>query len=550
MGAAEIVIIVLLGLTLLAVVLLMRRVGTTRTAAALEGERIATSARQLDSRREELQREDHQLALKSEELAAREKGLGDRAVELEARTSDLATATRALQSSREEFDAAVQRERGSLLEIHEQLSRREEVMTRREQRLEEAQSEQGAKERALADRESAVVERERAALDQVAAATAELERISGLGAEAAREEVLQQAERAARLESTRLVRDIERDTKREADALARKIIVTSIQRLAAEQTADAVVTALHLPSEDMKGRIIGREGRNIRTFEQVTGVNVLIDDTPETVLLSSFDPVRREVARVTLEALVADGRIQPGRIEEMYERSVAQVAERCQRAAEDALAEVGITDLAPDLVPVLGSLKYRTSYGQNVLGHLVETAHLAAMMAAELGLDPTTSKRAAFLHDIGKALTHEVEGPHAEIGAELCRRHGEHEDVVHAIAAHHNEVEPRTVEALLVQAADAISGSRPGARRESLESHMRRLTRLEDIAMEQPGVDRAFAMQAGRELRIMVLPEEVDDLGAQAMARDVARTIESELTYPGQIRVTVVRESRATQTAH
>jgi ribonuclease Y len=306
---------------------------------------------------------------------------------------------------------------------------------------------------------------------------------------------------------------------------------------------------VHLPGDDMKGRIIGREGRNIRAFEQVTGVNVMIDDTPESVLLSSFDPVRRETARMTLTELVKDGRIHPQRIEEVHERSKAQIEQQCLRAAEDAMAEVGISDLHPALVPILGTLRYRTSYGQNVLKHLVECAHIAGLMAAEMGLDVAQCKRSAFLHDIGKALTHEVEGSHAIIGADLARRYGEHPDVVHAIEAHHNEVEVKTVEAILTQAADAISGSRPGARRESIEAYVQRLERLEEIAGSRDGVDKVFAMQAGRELRVMVVPEVVDDIEAQVLARDIAKQIEEELTYPGQIRVTVVRESRATETA-
>ncbi|RMB58928.1 ribonuclease Y [Tessaracoccus antarcticus] len=384
-------------------------------------------------------------------------------------------------------------------------------------------------------------------LEQV---TAERERVAGLTLEAARAEVMVEAERQSRLTATALSRDIESAAKRDADKIARKIVVTAIQRCASEQTSESVVSSIDLPSDDMKGRIIGREGRNIRAFEQITGVNVLIDDTPESVLLSCFDPVRRETARLTLVDLVADGRIHPARIEEVYERSQRSIAGRIQRAAEDAMAEVGIVDLHEDLIPILGALAYRTSYGQNVLRHLVECAHLAGVMAAELGLDVAFCKRAAFLHDIGKALTHESEGPHALVGAELLRRHGEHPDIVHAVEAHHNEVEPRTVEAILTQAADAISGSRPGARRESLEAYVERMEHLESLAASHHGVDRVYAMQAGREIRVMVTPEEVDDGGAQLLARDIARDIEKNLSYPGQIKVTVVRESRATETAH
>jgi ribonucrease Y len=310
-----------------------------------------------------------------------------------------------------------------------------------------------------------------------------------------------------------------------------------------------VVSVLHLPSDDMKGRIIGREGRNIRAFESVTGVNVIIDDTPEAVLLSCFDPVRREVGRLTLETLVLDGRIHPHRIEEQYERARAEVDALCVRAGEDAIVEVGITEMHDELIALLGRLRYRTSYGQNVLKHLVESAHLAGVMAAELRLPPEIAKRGTLLHDLGKALTHEVEGSHALIGAEIARKYGEPEDVVHAIEAHHNEVEPRTIGAVLTQAADQISGGRPGARRESLESYVQRLERIEEIAGEKPGVEKVFAMQAGREIRVMVQPDSVDDIGAQVLARDVAKQIEDELTYPGQIRVTVVRELRAVEVA-
>ena len=313
----------------------------------------------------------------------------------------------------------------------------------------------------------------------------------------------------------------------------------AIQRVASEQTSESVVSVLHLPGDEMKGRIIGREGRNIRAFESVTGVNLIIDDTPEAVLLSCFDPVRREVGRLTLERLVLDGRIHPQRIEEAYERSKAEIEQLCVRAGEDALVDVGITDMHPELTNLLGRLRYRTSYGQNVLKHLVESAHIAGMMASELGLDPVLMKRCTVLHDIGKALTHEVQGSHALIGAEIARRYGESEDVVHAIEAHHNEVEVRTVEAVLTQAADAISGGRPGARRESLEAYVKRLERLEQIALAQAGVEKVFAMQAGREVRVMVKPADVDDIQAQVIARDVAKQVEEELTYPGQIRVTV-----------
>jgi ribonuclease Y len=376
-----------------------------------------------------------------------------------------------------------------------------------------------------------------------------LERVASYTAVEARTDLVRSLEQQAKREAAVIVRDIERAARERGEERARRIVVTAIQRVAGEQTAESVVSVLHLPGDDMKGRIIGREGRNIRAFEAVTGVNLIIDDTPEAVLLSCFDPVRREVARLTLDALVTDGRIHPHRIEEVYERSVAEVEQLCVRHGEDALTDTGITDMHPELIALLGRLRYRTSYGQNVLGHLLESAHLAGMMAAELGVEPAPVKRGSLLHDIGKALTHEVEGSHALIGADLARRHGESEDVVHAIEAHHNEVDPRTVEAVLTQAADAISGGRPGARRESLESYVRRLKRLEQIAAAHAGVAKVFAMQAGREIRVMVRPEDVDDIQAQVIARDVAKQVEEELTYPGQIRITVVRESRATEFA-
>jgi ribonucrease Y len=376
-----------------------------------------------------------------------------------------------------------------------------------------------------------------------------LERVAELTAAQARDALVAEIEADAKRRAVLSVREIERAAQEDGEYRARRILATVIQRLASEQTTESVVCVVHLPGEDMKGRIIGREGRNIRAFEHTTGVNLIIDDTPEAVLLSCFDPVRREVGRLTLEALVADGRIHPSRIEEMHERATGEVDESCRRAGEDAVVEFGITDMHPELVLTLGRLRYRTSYGQNVLKHLVESAHIAGMIADELGLDRGICRRAALLHDVGKALTHEVEGSHAIVGADLARRMGECDDVVHAIEAHHNEVEPHTVEAVVTQAADAISGGRPGARRESLEAYVNRLQRLEEIALDKDGVDKVYAMQAGRDIRVMVCPEAVDDIQAQVLARDIAKQIEEELTYPGQIRVTVVRESRATEVA-
>jgi ribonuclease Y len=415
-------------------------------------------------------------------------------------------------------------------------------LNRRQEQLDRLEKQLAKQARTLHDKQQELDDAESERLN-------ELGRIAELTPQTARAELLARIEHDARLRGAQLARELESEARREGETRAREIVVQAIQRIAAEVTAESSVAVVPLPGEEMKGRIIGREGRNIRAFEQITGVNVMIDDTPGSVLLSSFDPVRRETARTALQDLVTDGRIHPARIEEAYERAKKKIDEAGLRAAEDALIELGITDLDPGLLPVIGALHYRTSYGQNVLAHSVECGHLAALMASELGLDPETCRRAAFLHDIGKALTHEAEGSHARVGADLAKRHGEHPDVVHAIEAHHNEVEPRTMEALLTQAADAVSGSRPGARRESLEAYVKRLERLEELASGFEGVDRVFAMQAGREIRVMVQPDAVSDVEAAAIASEIAKRIQEELTYPGSIKVVVVRESRATALA-
>ncbi|MCI0685619.1 MAG: ribonuclease Y [Sporichthyaceae bacterium] len=436
-----------------------------------------------------------------------------------------------------------------LRELRVDLERRENRLAEREERLDAEQVQIAERGRQLDQQELELAHQRDELLDIAAERRLILERVAGLTAEAAKAELVNDVESQAKREAAIIVRDLESEARQQGEERARRIITLAIQRLASEQTAESVVSVLHLPSDEMKGRIIGREGRNIRAFESITGVNLIIDDTPEAVLLSCFDPVRREIARLALETLVLDGRIHPHRIEEVYDRSKSEIEQLCARAGEDALVELGLTDMHDELVTLLGRLRYRTSYGQNVLKHLVESGHLAGMMASELGLDPRLLKRCALLHDIGKALTHEVEGSHALIGAEIARRYGEDEEVVHAIEAHHNEVEVRTVEAVLTQAADAISGGRPGARRESLESYVKRLQRLEEIATGHDGVEKVFAMQAGREVRVMVLPDKVDDIQAQVLARDIAKQVEEELTYPGQIRVTVVRESRSIEIA-
>jgi ribonucrease Y len=451
--------------------------------------------------------------------------------------------------ARQEADAEIKTVKEEVRLLRADVERREVRLAEREHRLDEEARKADQRVTALDERQEEL-DRQRDDLKRLDAERREiLERVAGMTSDQAKAELVAGIENQAKREAALVVRDIEAEARKEGDKRARKIVTLAIQRVASDQTSESVVSVLHLPGDEMKGRIIGREGRNIRAFESVTGVNLIIDDTPEAVLLSCFDPVRREVGRLTLERLVLDGRIHPQRIEEAYERSKAEIEQLCIRAGEDALVDVGITEMHPELTNLLGRLRYRTSYGQNVLKHLVESAHIAGMMASELGLDPVLMKRCTVLHDIGKALTHEVQGSHALIGAEIARRYGESPDVVHAIEAHHNEVEVRTVEAVLTQAADAISGGRPGARRESLEAYVMRLERLEQIAMAHSGVEKVFAMQAGREIRIMVKPSDVDDIQAQVIARDVAKKVEEELTYPGQIRVTVVRESRAIEFA-
>ena len=375
--------------------------------------------------------------------------------------------------------------------------------------------------------------------------TERLEKVASMTADEAKAELLKSLEEEVQREAVALIRDTEAQATDEADRRARRIVGIAIQRVAADHTAEATVSVVHIPSDEMKGRLIGREGRNIRAFEQITGINLIIDDTPETVVLSSFDPVRREIGRIALENMIADGRIHPARIEEMFGKAEKLVNEQIQREGEQATFDAGVHSLHPEIVKTLGRLRFRTSYGQNVLNHSLEVSWLAGVMAEELGADVELAKRAGLLHDLGKAIDHEIEGPHAVIGAELAKRLGEHDEVVHIIMAHHNDVEAQTVEAVLIQAADAISASRPGARRETLESYVKRLEKLEAVANAHAGVEKTYAMQAGREIRIMVQPDEISDGDAVILARDVAHEIEEQLEYPGQIKVMVVRESRA-----
>jgi ribonuclease Y len=423
-----------------------------------------------------------------------------------------------------------------------ELARVEERLIAREEKLDLRANELAERERRLMEKEGAI---EQLRDERIRA----LEGIAGLGVSQAKSMLLKDLEDKLRHDQARLVRQIELETKRDADRRVRNILSVVMQRMAAGHAAETTVSVVPLPSDDMKGRIIGREGRNIRALEHLTGVDFIIDDTPNAVVLSGFDGVRREVARMTLEKLLSDGRIHPARIEEAFYQARSELEEHMLAAGEQAAFEANVGGLDAELVRVMGRLKYRTSYGQNVLAHSVEVANLAALMAEELGASAKTARRAALLHDIGKAVSHEIEGPHALVGGDLARKHGEAEAVAHAMEAHHNEVEPQTVEAVIVQAADALSGARPGARGESLESYVKRLRHLEDIATRHQGVDKVYAMQAGREIRVMLDPGALDDDGAVLLSHEIAREIEQELEYPGQIKVTVIRESRATDYA-
>jgi ribonuclease Y len=433
--------------------------------------------------------------------------------------------------------------------------RREEIARMEERALREADSiavqtaELERRTQALDDRERNLAKEVEELKQAKRVQRRELERLSGLTVAQAKQMLVAEVEQEARHQAGVRLQQIEEETKAEAERRARSILAVAMQRLAAKASADSTTRLVELPSDEMKGRVIGRDGRNIRALEKLTGVDVIIDETPSAVLLSSFDGVRREVARVTLERLIADGRIHPAQIEETYEHVREEIDERIAEDGERAALDARVHALDPALARLLGQLHYRTSYGQNVLDHLVECSHLAGLMAEELGASVETARRAALLHDIGKAVTHEVEGPHALVGGRLARRHGETEAVAHAIEAHHGEVEPKTVEAVIVQAADAVSGARPGARGDALEQYVARLKDLEEIAARHQGVERVFAMRAGRDLRVIVDPGEVDDERAALIAHEIAATIEKEMEYPGRIKVTVVRESRSTSFA-
>ena len=439
---------------------------------------------------------------------------------------------------RAEIERDNREQRAEIQRLERRLTQKEETLDRRLDNLDK-------KEKAISEKEEDAALLREELKTVVSQEREQLERISGMTTDQAKDVILRQVERESEREAAKIIREYEERAREEADRKARDIVTMAIQRCAVDQAAETTVSVVPLPGDDMKGRIIGREGRNIRAFETLTGVDLIIDDTPEAVVVSGFDPVRREVARMALSNLILDGRIHPGRIEEMVVKAQAEVENKMRDAADQAVFETGVTGLDPEILKLLGRLKYRTSYGQNVLEHSIEVSHLAGVMAAELGVNAPLAKRAGLLHDIGKAVDFEVEGPHAVIGMDLMKKYREPADVIHAAGAHHNDVEPHSIEAVLVLSADAISASRPGARRETLETYVKRLQKLETIVDSFDGVEKTYAVQAGREIRVMVKPTEIDDLAAIKLARDAAKRIEEEMEYPGQIKVTVIRETRA-----
>ena len=447
-----------------------------------------------------------------------------------------------IHKSRTEHEKEVKERRAELTKQERRLQQKEETLDKKTDAFERKEEELAKKMEALAQTQA---EAEQAKAAQMKA----LEAISGLTQEQAKQHLLKSVEDEVRHETALKIKEIEQQLKDEADEKAREILSIAIQRCAADHAAETTVSVVTLPNDEMKGRIIGREGRNIRTLETITGVDLIIDDTPEAITVSSFDPVRREIARLALEKLIADGRIHPTRIEDMVEKARKEVDRTIREEGERACYETGVHNLNPELVKILGRQKYRTSYGQNVLNHSVEVSHIAGLMAAELGVDVALAKRAGLLHDLGKSIDHEVEGSHVQLGADMARKYKENPVVVNAIEAHHGDVEPKTVIAVLVQAADAVSAARPGARRENVENYIRRLQKLEELTGSYPGVEKAFAIQAGREVRIMVKPEQVTEDNMILLARDIAKKIESELEYPGQIKVNVIRETKAVEYA-
>lgn len=460
---------------------------------------------------------------------------------IEAREKDLAR--------QNELEAQNREKQRKINETERRLLSKEENLERRFQSIERKERDFTQKERQISKKEKDLEAEEAKIAEALQKAVQELERVSGLTQDEAKAMLIKKIEDEARLEAIATVRRIEDEAREKAAVSSREIITNAIQRSAAEHVTETTVSVVDLPSDDMKGRIIGREGRNIRALEMATGVDIIVDDTPEAVILSSFDPIRRELARLSIQKLVTDGRIHPARIEDIVESVKADLEQKIKQEGESAVLELKVRDIHPELIKLLGKLKYRTSYGQNVLSHSIEVSHVAGLLAAEIGADVTLAKRAGLLHDLGKSIDHEVEGSHVSIGVELARKYKENEDVVHAIHAHHNDVEPRTVVACLVQAADAISAARPGARRENLENYIKRLEKLEEVTSSFQGVETSFAIQAGREVRIMVKPEVISEDQMVLLAREIAKKIEEELEYPGQIKVHLLRETKAIEYA-
>ena len=454
----------------------------------------------------------------------------------------LVEAKEEIHKSRTEYEKEVKERRADLQKQERRLQQKEESLDKKLDTFERKEDDLRKRQAAVAATQDEVNLIKKSQLEV-------LEKISGLTQEDAKAQLLQNLENECRHDSAVKIREIESDLKENAEQMAREIISIAIQRCAADHSAEATVSVVPLPNDEMKGRIIGREGRNIRTLESITGVDLIIDDTPEAITVSSFDPVRREIARLALEKLIADGRIHPTRIEDLVEKARKEVDRVIKQEGERAAFETGVNNLHPELIKLLGRQKFRTSYGQNVLNHSIEVAHISGLLASELGVDVALAKRAGLLHDLGKSVDHEMEGSHVQLGVELARKYNESPDVIHAIEAHHNDVEPRTVIACLVQAADAISAARPGARRENVENYIRRLEKLEELTGTYPGVEKSYAIQAGREVRIMVKPEEVSEDNMILLARELAKKIENELEYPGQIKVNVIRETKATEYA-
>ena len=444
--------------------------------------------------------------------------------------------------NKNELEKETKERRSELQRYEKRVLSKEEALDKKSEAIERREAGFTAKEEELKQREAKVEELSQQRVQ-------ELERISGLTSEQAKEYLLKTVEEDVKHDTAKMIKELEAQAKEEADKKAKEYVVTAIQRCAADHVAETTISVVQLPSDEMKGRIIGREGRNIRTLETLTGVELIIDDTPEAVVLSGFDPIRREVARIALEKLIVDGRIHPARIEEMVEKAQKEVDTMIREEGESAALEVGVHGIHPELLKLLGRMKFRTSYGQNALKHSVEVAQLSGLLAGEIGLDVRLAKRAGLLHDIGKSIDHDVEGSHIQIGVDLCRKYKESATVINAVEAHHGDVEPETLIACVVQAADTISAARPGARRETLETYTNRLKQLEDITNQFKGVDKSFAIQAGREIRVMVVPEQVSDADMVLLARDISKQIEAELEYPGQIKVNVIRESRVTDYA-